>query len=211
MQEPRSTRLAENSLVLIASSASSPRSDSGTMKSLALEAEAPLTLPNRGLCFAQHLLHMLQAQYAAARQDLLQAAATTPMHGTAPAVPAAALPLGVWSRQDSVLVPYPCLSFPALLHRPPSVPLPQRPCLLPAREPFQPEAGAGELDQSRCLCRSHCSPAEVPAPGAGGGCLHAGSRAGAELAGAAHPPRDHGEGHHLLPPGSSAEPARPWR
>ncbi|XP_061322023.1 tRNA (32-2'-O)-methyltransferase regulator THADA-like isoform X1 [Pezoporus flaviventris] len=57
------------------------KSDSGIMKSLALKAEAPLTLPNRGLCFAQHLLHMLQAQYAAARQDLLQAAATTPMHG----------------------------------------------------------------------------------------------------------------------------------
>ncbi|XP_064322676.1 LOW QUALITY PROTEIN: tRNA (32-2'-O)-methyltransferase regulator THADA-like [Phalacrocorax carbo] len=57
------------------------KSDSGTMKSLALEAEAAPTLPNRGLCFAQHLLHMLQAQYAAACRDLLQAAATAPMHG----------------------------------------------------------------------------------------------------------------------------------
>ncbi|OPJ74843.1 hypothetical protein AV530_018356 [Patagioenas fasciata monilis] len=57
------------------------KSDSGTMKSLALEAEASLTLPNRGLCFAQHLLHVLQAQYAAACQDLLRAAATAPMHG----------------------------------------------------------------------------------------------------------------------------------
>ncbi|KAM9219236.1 tRNA (32-2'-O)-methyltransferase regulator THADA-like [Leptosomus discolor] len=57
------------------------KSDSSTMKSLALEAEAAPTLPNRGLCFAQHLLHVLQAQYAAACQDLLQAAATAPMHG----------------------------------------------------------------------------------------------------------------------------------
>ncbi|XP_074743348.1 tRNA (32-2'-O)-methyltransferase regulator THADA-like isoform X1 [Strix uralensis] len=57
------------------------KSDSSTMKSLALEAEAALTLPNRGLCFAQHLLHMLQAQYAVACQDLLQAAASAPMHG----------------------------------------------------------------------------------------------------------------------------------
>ncbi|KAJ7423775.1 thyroid adenoma-associated protein [Willisornis vidua] len=57
------------------------KSDSGTMKSLALEAEAALTLPNRGLCFAQHLLHVLQAQYTVAHQDLLRAAATAPMHG----------------------------------------------------------------------------------------------------------------------------------
>ncbi|KAM6377707.1 LOW QUALITY PROTEIN: tRNA (32-2'-O)-methyltransferase regulator THADA-like [Pluvialis apricaria] len=57
------------------------KSDSSTMKSLALEAEAAPTLPNRGLCFAQHLLHVLQAQYAAACRDLLQAAATAPMHG----------------------------------------------------------------------------------------------------------------------------------
>ncbi|XP_075371832.1 tRNA (32-2'-O)-methyltransferase regulator THADA-like isoform X1 [Mycteria americana] len=57
------------------------KSDSGTMKSLALEAEAAPTLPNRGLCFAQHLLRVLQAQYAVARRDLLQAAATAPMHG----------------------------------------------------------------------------------------------------------------------------------
>ncbi|KAM6051607.1 tRNA (32-2'-O)-methyltransferase regulator THADA-like isoform 2-T2 [Theristicus caerulescens] len=57
------------------------KSDSSTMKSLALEAEAAPTLPNRGLCFAQHLLHMLQAQYAAACRDLLHAAATAPMHG----------------------------------------------------------------------------------------------------------------------------------
>ncbi|XP_063207350.1 tRNA (32-2'-O)-methyltransferase regulator THADA-like isoform X1 [Chroicocephalus ridibundus] len=57
------------------------KSDSSTMKSLALEAEAAPTLPNRGLCFAQHLLHMLQAQYAAACRDLLRAAATAPMHG----------------------------------------------------------------------------------------------------------------------------------
>ncbi|XP_063272290.1 tRNA (32-2'-O)-methyltransferase regulator THADA-like isoform X3 [Prinia subflava] len=57
------------------------KSDSGTMKSLSLEAEAALTLPTRGLCFAQHLLHMLQAQYKVACQDLLRAAATAPMHG----------------------------------------------------------------------------------------------------------------------------------
>ncbi|XP_077043870.1 tRNA (32-2'-O)-methyltransferase regulator THADA-like isoform X2 [Agelaius phoeniceus] len=57
------------------------KSDSGTMKSLSLEAEAALTLPSRGLCFAQHLLHVLQAQYKVAHQDLLRAAATAPMHG----------------------------------------------------------------------------------------------------------------------------------
>ncbi|KAM6052187.1 tRNA (32-2'-O)-methyltransferase regulator THADA-like [Chlamydotis macqueenii] len=57
------------------------KSDSDTMKSLALNAEAAPTLPSRGLCFAQHLLHVLQAQYAAACRDLLQAAATAPMHG----------------------------------------------------------------------------------------------------------------------------------
>ncbi|KAM4890670.1 LOW QUALITY PROTEIN: tRNA (32-2'-O)-methyltransferase regulator THADA-like [Sylvia borin] len=57
------------------------KSDSGTMKSLSLEAEAALTLPSRGLCFAQHLLHVLQAQYKVACQDLLRAAATAPMHG----------------------------------------------------------------------------------------------------------------------------------
>ncbi|KAL9834453.1 tRNA (32-2'-O)-methyltransferase regulator THADA-like isoform 1-T1 [Geothlypis trichas] len=57
------------------------KSNSGTMKSLSLEAGAALTLPSRGLCFAQHLLHVLQAQYKVARQDLLRAAATAPMHG----------------------------------------------------------------------------------------------------------------------------------
>ncbi|KAM6403913.1 tRNA (32-2'-O)-methyltransferase regulator THADA-like [Rhynochetos jubatus] len=62
------------------------KSDSGTMRSLALEAEAAPTLPNRGLCFAQHLLHVLQAQHTAARRDLLQAAATAPMHGAVAAL-----------------------------------------------------------------------------------------------------------------------------
>ncbi|XP_064024513.1 tRNA (32-2'-O)-methyltransferase regulator THADA-like isoform X2 [Pogoniulus pusillus] len=57
------------------------KSDSSTMRSLALEAAAAPALPSRGLCFAQHLLHVLQAQYSVARQDLLQAAATAPMHG----------------------------------------------------------------------------------------------------------------------------------
>nr|XP_009665116.1 PREDICTED: uncharacterized protein LOC104138924 [Struthio camelus australis] len=57
------------------------KSDSSTVRSLPLEAGAAPTLQPRGLCFAQHLLHVLQAQYAAARQDLLQAAATKPMHG----------------------------------------------------------------------------------------------------------------------------------
>ncbi|XP_053938762.1 thyroid adenoma-associated protein homolog isoform X2 [Cuculus canorus] len=57
------------------------KTDSSTMKSLALEAEAAPMLSNRSLCFAQHLLQVLQAQYAAACQDLLQAAATAPMHG----------------------------------------------------------------------------------------------------------------------------------
>ncbi|XP_038008017.1 LOW QUALITY PROTEIN: thyroid adenoma-associated protein homolog [Motacilla alba alba] len=62
------------------------KSDSGTMKSLSLEAEAALTLPSRGLCFAQHLLRMLQAQYKVACQDLLRAAATAPMHGAVAAL-----------------------------------------------------------------------------------------------------------------------------
>nr|XP_030141920.3 thyroid adenoma-associated protein homolog isoform X2 [Taeniopygia guttata] len=57
------------------------KSDSGTMKSLSLEAQAALTLSSRGLCFAQHLLHVLQAQYKVACKDLLRAAATAPMHG----------------------------------------------------------------------------------------------------------------------------------
>ncbi|XP_054248877.1 thyroid adenoma-associated protein homolog [Indicator indicator] len=57
------------------------KSDSSTMKSLALEAAATPALPSRGLCFAQHLLHVLQAQYSVARKDLLRAAATAPMHG----------------------------------------------------------------------------------------------------------------------------------
>ncbi|XP_025947725.1 thyroid adenoma-associated protein homolog [Apteryx rowi] len=57
------------------------KSDSSTMRSLSLEAGAAPTLQPRGLRFAQHLLSMLQDQYAAARQDLLQAAATKPMHG----------------------------------------------------------------------------------------------------------------------------------
>lgn len=103
------------------------------MKSLSLEAEAALTLPSRGLCFAQHLLHVLQAQYKVACQDLLRAAATAPMHGTAPARQGRAgreqllqqLP-GNWSRpeswQDSLLVPHPCLfpcfGIPPALHTP---------------------------------------------------------------------------------------------
>ncbi|XP_062446114.1 tRNA (32-2'-O)-methyltransferase regulator THADA-like isoform X1 [Rhea pennata] len=57
------------------------KSDSSTLRSLSLEAGAAPTPQPRGLCFAQHLLRVLQAQYAAARQDLLQAAATKPMHG----------------------------------------------------------------------------------------------------------------------------------
>ncbi|XP_035196809.1 thyroid adenoma-associated protein homolog isoform X2 [Oxyura jamaicensis] len=57
------------------------KSDGSTMKILALETEAAQTPPNHGLCFAQHLLRMLQAQHAAARQDLLRAAAVAPMHG----------------------------------------------------------------------------------------------------------------------------------
>lgn len=67
--------------ILTARSACCLRSDNGTMKSLSLEAEASLTLPSRELCFTQHLLHVLQAQYKVACQDLLRAAATAPMHG----------------------------------------------------------------------------------------------------------------------------------
>ncbi|XP_038043613.2 tRNA (32-2'-O)-methyltransferase regulator THADA [Anas platyrhynchos] len=55
------------------------KSDGSTMK--ILEIEAAQTPPNHGLCFAQHLLRMLQAQHAVAQQDLLQAAAVAPMHG----------------------------------------------------------------------------------------------------------------------------------
>lgn len=84
-KELNSTRWAGNSLVFTAGSACFPRSDSGTMKSLSLEAQAALTLSSRGLCFAQHLLHVLQAQYKVACKDLLRAAATAPMHGMAPA------------------------------------------------------------------------------------------------------------------------------
>lgn len=113
------------------------------MRSLALEAAAAPALPSRGLCFAQHLLHVLQAQYSVARQDLLRAAATAPMHGKALAWQGSKQPLqlipslGTWSRQElhrqdqghsSLLVPCPCLSFPLLL---PHLPLPQGPCLLP--------------------------------------------------------------------------------
>ncbi|XP_069726966.1 tRNA (32-2'-O)-methyltransferase regulator THADA-like isoform X2 [Phaenicophaeus curvirostris] len=57
------------------------KTDTSTMKSLALKAEAAPMLSSRGLCFAQHLLRVLQAQYTAACQDLLQAAATAPIHG----------------------------------------------------------------------------------------------------------------------------------
>ncbi|KAI6076252.1 thyroid adenoma-associated protein-like protein [Aix galericulata] len=62
-----------------AARASSCRSDGSTMK--ILEIEAAQTPPNHGLCFAQHLLRMLQAQHAVAQQDLLRAAAVAPMHG----------------------------------------------------------------------------------------------------------------------------------
>lgn len=55
-----------------------------------LEIEAAQTPPNHGLCFAQHLLRMLQAQHAVAQQDLLQAAAVAPMHGACP---------GCWRRE----------------------------------------------------------------------------------------------------------------
>jgi len=77
------------------------------MKSLALQAKAAPMLPNRGLCFAQHLLHVLQEQYAVACQDLLQAAATAPMHGTSPAwqggkqLPWQGFSRGAWIRQES--------------------------------------------------------------------------------------------------------------
>ncbi|XP_040432824.1 thyroid adenoma-associated protein homolog isoform X1 [Cygnus olor] len=57
------------------------KSDGSTMKILALETEAAQTPPNHGLCFAQHLLRMLQAQHSTAQQDLLRAAAVAPMHG----------------------------------------------------------------------------------------------------------------------------------
>lgn len=55
-----------------------------------LEIEAAQTPANHGLCFAQHLLRMLQAQHAVAQQDLLRAAAVAPMHGACP---------GCWRRE----------------------------------------------------------------------------------------------------------------
>ncbi|XP_046784345.1 thyroid adenoma-associated protein homolog isoform X3 [Gallus gallus] len=57
------------------------KSDSSTLKLLALEAKTAQTLTNRSLYFAQHLLRVLQAQLATAQQNLLQAAAAAPMHG----------------------------------------------------------------------------------------------------------------------------------
>ncbi|KAM8797588.1 tRNA (32-2'-O)-methyltransferase regulator THADA-like [Eudromia elegans] len=62
------------------------KSDSSTVRSLSLEAGAGPAPQPPGLCFARHLLHKLQAQYAAARQDLLRAAATQPMHGAVAAL-----------------------------------------------------------------------------------------------------------------------------
>ncbi|XP_065595023.1 tRNA (32-2'-O)-methyltransferase regulator THADA-like [Cyrtonyx montezumae] len=57
------------------------KSDSSTLKLLALEANAAQTPTHRSLYLAQHLLQVLQAQLATAQQNLLQAAATAPMHG----------------------------------------------------------------------------------------------------------------------------------
>ncbi|XP_015130956.2 thyroid adenoma-associated protein homolog isoform X3 [Gallus gallus] len=57
------------------------KSDSSTLKLLALEAKTAQTLTNRSLYFTQHLLRVLQAQLATAQQNLLQAAAVAPMHG----------------------------------------------------------------------------------------------------------------------------------
>ncbi|OXB85061.1 UNVERIFIED_CONTAM: hypothetical protein H355_016183 [Colinus virginianus] len=57
------------------------KSDSSTLKLLALEANTTQTLTHRSLYIAQHLLRVLQAQLTTAQQNLLQAAATAPMHG----------------------------------------------------------------------------------------------------------------------------------
>uniref|UniRef100_A0A452I171 Uncharacterized protein n=1 Tax=Gopherus agassizii TaxID=38772 RepID=A0A452I171_9SAUR len=57
------------------------KSDGSTLERLFPEGKAAATLQHRGLCFAQYLLRMLQAHYAMACQDLLQAASTNPMHG----------------------------------------------------------------------------------------------------------------------------------
>ncbi|KAM9118287.1 tRNA (32-2'-O)-methyltransferase regulator THADA-like isoform 2-T2 [Pangshura tecta] len=57
------------------------KSDGSILKRLFPEGKAVPTLQQRGLCFAQYLLRMLQAHYAVACQDLLQAASTNPMHG----------------------------------------------------------------------------------------------------------------------------------
>ncbi|EMP40256.1 Thyroid adenoma-associated protein like protein [Chelonia mydas] len=57
------------------------KSDSSTLKRLFPEGKAAPALQHRGLCFARYLLSMLQAHYAMACQDLLQAASTNPMHG----------------------------------------------------------------------------------------------------------------------------------
>uniref|UniRef100_A0A8C8SWJ4 Thyroid adenoma-associated protein homolog n=1 Tax=Pelusios castaneus TaxID=367368 RepID=A0A8C8SWJ4_9SAUR len=57
------------------------KSDSSTLKRILPEGKEAPTLPHHGLCFAQYLLSMLQAHYTMARQDLLQAVSTNPMHG----------------------------------------------------------------------------------------------------------------------------------
>lgn len=131
-------------------SVSASRSDSSTLKRLALEAEAAPTLPSRGLCFAQHLLHLLQTQYAVACQDLLRAAATAPMHGTAPAregseqllqpVSSPVTGRGQESQlergRSSALMPCPRLRFPVWLLHLPSVPLTRGPVAAgPGRRP----------------------------------------------------------------------------
>lgn len=169
-KELYSTRWAGNSLVLTAGSACCPRSDSGTMKSLSLEAEAALTLPSRGLCFAQHLLHVLQAQYKVACQDLLQAAATAPMHGMAPAGQGREQLLqqlpGSWSRPESwqdsghssLLMPHPCLGFPVL-----ALPLP---CTLLTLFTILPlsHASCGLRQESQgCADRGGCSAGAITA------------------------------------------------
>ncbi|XP_030074503.1 thyroid adenoma-associated protein homolog [Microcaecilia unicolor] len=56
------------------------RSDRNTLSRL-FPQETELALFCSGLCYAQYLLQMLNDQYAAARQDLLQAASERPMHG----------------------------------------------------------------------------------------------------------------------------------
>ncbi|KAJ7309651.1 hypothetical protein JRQ81_007708 [Phrynocephalus forsythii] len=57
------------------------KSDGDTLKQLLPAAKEEVLVPSHGLYFLEHLLRLLHVHFSLARQDLLQAAHTTPMHG----------------------------------------------------------------------------------------------------------------------------------